>query len=128
MHSPPQLTQRSPGNLLLVDGVFTKQLEAGVCLLACMRGSSGFGHRRYPKKTTSGVLYAIKFVEREQANEKTALFVSAGSYHCKGFTTSRFLSLTPRLRSRSRPPDTSANSSRLCKEEITACIPPPALI
>lgn len=44
------------------------------------------------KKTkTSGVLYAIKFVDRarKQANEKTVLFVSAGSYHYKGFTTSK---------------------------------------
>lgn len=42
------------------------------------------------QKKTSGVLYAIKFVERarKQANE-TVLFVSAGSYHSKGFTTSK---------------------------------------
>lgn len=47
--------------------------------------------QKLPKKTTSGVLYAIKFVERarKRANEETVLFVSAGSYHCRGITTSK---------------------------------------
>lgn len=94
MHLPPKLTQRAPGNLLLVDacgGVFTKQLEASVCLLACTRGSSGCGDGSYQTNETSGVLYAIKFVEgaRKQANEKTVLFVSAGCYQSKGFTTGK---------------------------------------
>lgn len=62
-----------------------------MCLLACMRGSSGCGDRRYQKKTNLWSSLRHKFVERarKQANEKMALFGSAGSYHCKGFRTSK---------------------------------------
>lgn len=44
-----------------------------------------------PKKNNLwSSFYAIKFVEcaRKRANEKTILFASAGSYHCKWFKTS----------------------------------------